>query len=734
MPSLVFEFDKCRSLKIIRGRQGLQKVALSMAPPTIVTRDNFNSLLPSILHLIKESEFVSIDTELSGLAYGAEGKYQYYDTPEIRYKRLCSSANNYALLQYGISTWKWQSRSKRYESSSWSFHIFPSCDGSSSNDTRRIAMQLSCLEFLSRHNFDFNKTFKSGVSFNSRAEEANYRARNISSRSDDNREPNNLKSEDILFFESTCKLVRDYFKIDPEKKTTDVENYSATLTNADEINRDSSSSVGNGESVPEVDLKSTKTFEEFSIPPCNSYRRMLLYRKLPTIFPSISIRKGTSVSGDHCLVVSFPTAEILSQMEAETELKIIEAAGFRRVIDHIFRCEKPIVGHNCWLDWMFTYKNFIGPFPSTLSEFQVSLNDAVKAPIFDTKLLAKRVFSLVETQSLSDSLAGSNDSLTNTLNFDSVSLSNNQEALSVAGSSLEKLASLVDDYERWGVKTPVGGGKTNSGSSSGQFHDAGFDAFCTGKVFVALLALLSKHLCKELGDIASMMLNDDDSDFIKFKNRLYMMTSDYSDLGIIIKGSGETLHPDRSKLVMVRCHSSEVRTPHVLQAIRRVIDLSVGGKCFSVKEKAMSLGNEDDTVTVGNGTDQSITGVHAHKFEENATAEEIKETIEVQDSVTIYSGDKQYTYDYIRVDWIEDSLAVCAFSEMIPSFISDVDVNEAINHGLDENIVKNKDGSVSIILQDEKGFSRELSLMTSAVYNQIIVSEPYTMPKRTRIL
>lgn len=43
--------------------------------------------------------------------------------------------------------------------------------------------------------------------------------------------------------------------------------------------------------------------------------------------------------------------------------------GFSKIIEELIQAQKPLIGHNMFLDILFIYQQFIDDLPPTLSEF-----------------------------------------------------------------------------------------------------------------------------------------------------------------------------------------------------------------------------------------------------------------------------------------------------------------------------------------------------------------------------
>ncbi len=455
---------------------------------TVVTRANFATVLPSVLFHLREADFVAFDTELSGLCTGPAQRYFYYDTPEERYRKLANSATSFGLLQVGLSAFKWQAgaaRGKhaaagRYTTTSWSFHVFPEAAvATSAADYRSYAVQLSSFAFLREHKFDFNKTFNEGIPYLSLAEEAALRTRRSgptvrgAAVAVADRVP--LKGASVDFVKDMEALVAAWLarasaEAGPEE---DIE----ALADAD-----NGGNAEKGKGAREKD--SADAAKALVLPPCSSFQRLLLHQHLQDRFPEtpFSINKVVNEEGTLCLAVSCVTAEereaLIREGQRECAEKVEALVGFRRIFDQIAASKKPLVGHNCFLDMVHFYQKFVGPLPADWEAFQDAWAALGFPAVCDTKHIA--------TLAMAAGLLGGVD-----------------------GTSLEALTTAADNAEAWSrcappaeggeaptaggviVKVPVDGGKVKNVDVS--FHDGGFDAYCTGKVFVGLAALLEAH-------------------------------------------------------------------------------------------------------------------------------------------------------------------------------------------------------------------------------------------------
>ena len=133
-----------------------------------ITIENFDENRQKIESELDECDFCSIDCELSGIT-------PYYslnilETLEERYSKLKKNDNQYLILQIGLSFFKKEQNellTSCYKAHSYNFFLFPRTENkkySPKNDIR-FQFQVSGVEFLGKHNFDFNKSLVKGISY-----------------------------------------------------------------------------------------------------------------------------------------------------------------------------------------------------------------------------------------------------------------------------------------------------------------------------------------------------------------------------------------------------------------------------------------------------------------------------------------------------------------------------------------------------------------------------------------
>lgn len=506
-----------------------------MVKVTVVTLENYASLLPSILHHIGRADFISFDTELTGLCTEPSNKYFLFDTPSERHLKLKDSATEQALLQIGLTLFERKNnKKKKFSSTTYSFHLFPtppSIPGipNALGDYRKFSSQISSILFLREHKFDFNKSFNEGISYMSRQEESLIRKK-IKTKSE---ELVTLTPQDQSFINEQFSFIHQWLssvKVGKDKGEGDSKGECE-----EELER------GKDSTATETP---TETPKSFILKPMTSYQRLLMYQRLPLEFKDnlfvlkklatnelqLSLRRGS----DAAAAAAAANGDTKEETEEEkVEKKIQLSIGFRRIWDRICQRNIPLIGHNCWLDIEHMFAKFIGPISSDWDEFgrcwlnQFSTSTSSNpATLIDTKFLFLY---------LRNTLENFLPSLPSTL-----------------GSSLEALSRATENSDHWGCAVPLDGGKISSNTA---FHDAGFDAFCTGRVFIGLaesLLLWRKAVGASGGGVSGG--GEDIYQVIDsiFKgpcnNRLHMMASDY-ECGVSLGGFGVFGDNDHSFII-----------------------------------------------------------------------------------------------------------------------------------------------------------------------------------------
>ncbi|KAI8145513.1 CAF1 family ribonuclease-domain-containing protein [Fennellomyces sp. T-0311] len=376
-----------------------------------IPRQQFLSKIDTVKEAIDECDFISLDTELSGLH--RPGGSKRMDTLDNRYAEYREATSRFIIIQFGMCTFKWDEPSGRYMAKPFNFYIFPTSMTGRIQPDRLFMTQAQAFDFLSKQSFDFNKWVYQGVPYLTRAEEREY----------------------IAKAEKRIQADMPNIRIDEREKPF----VEAALKKIDAW-------VANP--------KDSGDTEGVNIATRNAYQRRLIYQEVRNNYKDLTAdgRQG------FIRIVKLTGKQIEKRKKdqmARVMKDLEEAIGFRRVIDMISASRKVVVGHNMLLDMCHVINQFIQPLPDTVGEFK-QLAHSLFPYMIDTK-------HLVTTSKILGPLIGSGTALEN-LRFET-----NQEL-------------FKNPYVEMSIEFPR---YLNS-----MEHEAGYDAYITGLVFLKLHSYL----------------------------------------------------------------------------------------------------------------------------------------------------------------------------------------------------------------------------------------------------
>lgn len=80
--------------------------------------------------------------------------YRLFDTTENRYSKLRNKVSDITCIQLGLAIFIYDIKNKTFRTKTYSFYTYPQTFYKSDSV---VNFQTSCVEFLSKHKFDFNK-------------------------------------------------------------------------------------------------------------------------------------------------------------------------------------------------------------------------------------------------------------------------------------------------------------------------------------------------------------------------------------------------------------------------------------------------------------------------------------------------------------------------------------------------------------------------------------------------
>ncbi|GBN29742.1 Poly(A)-specific ribonuclease PNLDC1 [Araneus ventricosus] len=315
-----------------------------------VTRSNFSHLFPHVEKSIKDSTFIAIDAEFTGLNLGPSNDSNLFDSLAERYEKLRSRATSFIPCQIGLSTYTKDLDKNSYSVETFVFYVRPCMIGSID---RIFTCQASSLDFLCGFNFDFKKFLPEGIPYINENEEVQVRQE--------------LKDGSISLPHEKLQDPRYQVKVNEmiDKKFGKYTKYKPEISK---------------ERVTfPVDTKSHVYFQLREI-----------RRKFPKLW--------ASSQGDLIVVkmVSPRERKKLEKYEAAEQESVLDYfLGFTKVFRLLKNCQKPIVGHNLLMDLMLFYQNFHQNLPDSYDKFKKELH-SVFPVIYDTKHIWLNIRQVLE--------------------------------------------------------------------------------------------------------------------------------------------------------------------------------------------------------------------------------------------------------------------------------------------------------------------------------------------------
>lgn len=455
-----------------------------------VTNSNFGEALSSIKNVINKATFIAIDEEMTGI-FGSDvsERIRRDDTPGERYERMTKVALKYRMIQFGLCIFIQngvdENGAIQYIVYPYNFYLFPESDKSD------FVMSISAIEFLKENGMDFGKLIHSGVPYISLLEKESLRSKIFGAEAaSENANPRQI----TLSKDNEISMMKANFdKLDQLLKDMDSENCAVSTSNGDESE------------IPSA---------EYVFEPCNSYLRRYIYQVIentPKYKGRIVLNKSPTVRD--ALVASVVSTKmkeahakkVLTQKQVQFQNKLGFTALYELLSETCVASKIPLIGHNCLFDLMFLYRWMEGTLPNTFSEFTASFNEKFPC-VFDTKYMADNCISrwAVDTSVAS---TGSNKPISEGTTLQTCY---EREVLSkVKDDELNNDGSY--NYVIGNKKFPRFTFAAGAGGYEGgdKFHDAGWDAYCTGCVFAVQLYLMHYMHRKDLIEVETVTASPD---------------------------------------------------------------------------------------------------------------------------------------------------------------------------------------------------------------------------------
>ncbi|KAG0283528.1 hypothetical protein BGZ96_012086 [Linnemannia gamsii] len=310
-----------------------------------ILKEDFEAKLPLLQKAISQCDFISMDTEMSGLSTAANS-YRNPDSLATRYSKVSNSAKEFLVVQLGICCFTWSDKLGAYEAQPFNFPCFPSNDDDAKSGERFFLSQSTSLEFLLKNHFDFNKWIRHGIPYLTRREEEEY----IVKKTEKEKALANANQFDIPIDDRNREFI-----------TSTIARVKEWLENSTEQSQ-----------------------RELTIPANNAFYRRLVHQLIRTEFKGDL--DSTSNAHERTMTLRRMTETIRKEKE-DAKIARPPKLNLRRVLDMISEAKKPLIGHNCFLDLMQLSQQFLWDLPFELDDWKRALSLEWKT-VIDTKHLA----------------------------------------------------------------------------------------------------------------------------------------------------------------------------------------------------------------------------------------------------------------------------------------------------------------------------------------------------------
>ena len=303
-----------------------------------ITIDNYFTIESEILEDINKCDFIGFDLELSGLFPTFES---FIDEIEERFSKLRKIALKYNIIQVGLVFFFKNENS--FVAKPYNFYVFPSVE-----IDKNIGMEIEALNFNKNHGCDFNKWIIKGIPYLNEDELKKLCDKKLNFNINQYNPKNKMKKI-ILFKENDKKIYNEIKKIFDE-----FYNSNSNELKIEKIQRHILIYFLNNLSE---EIRNKIFIEE-------NNKNFILIKKVSN---EEKVKK-----------INLENENILNKIKHEKGIKIL----FEKKIEK----KKKIVGHNCLVDILFIYNNFIETIPKDFKIFLMKLLNNFNE-IYDTKFL-----------------------------------------------------------------------------------------------------------------------------------------------------------------------------------------------------------------------------------------------------------------------------------------------------------------------------------------------------------
>eukprot|EP01028_Stygiella_incarcerata_P007813 TRINITY_DN326_c0_g1_i1.p1 TRINITY_DN326_c0_g1~~TRINITY_DN326_c0_g1_i1.p1 ORF type:complete len:548 (+),score=150.68 TRINITY_DN326_c0_g1_i1:93-1646(+) len=413
-----------------------------------VTRHNFSEALSSFSAALSECNFVSIDLEMTGIS---QPKDHFHSKEKVddRFHSLRKTATIFAPLQIGVCTFKEvEQMDGRVEVVAHPFqfnciptHIDPMLSSS-------FEMCASTIAFLLENNFDFQKSIRDGVPLtNSFAAVEVSRTMLCGLKNGDQQVPDSSKKGELKAL---------YEKIEEDAIASAMEWYRGKEEKEEKEEMEEGENDNVYHSSAKFFRRTGENIVKFIDP---QLKNCVVYLKPSGHgwgFVNVCIEKFNTKEDAVCR-----RDDLIKQRHDELH----DVLGMYFVFELLVEAKKPIIGHNCLMDFLFLWRWVHQSIPQTAPKFKKELH-ALLPHIFDTKRLHESILPRFSP-------------------WNGTHLS----CLYEYWDGVLKREEEESDYPS--IKIRIGQGELKH---LGSYHQGGYDAYATGVIFLSFSHLFAnKH-------------------------------------------------------------------------------------------------------------------------------------------------------------------------------------------------------------------------------------------------
>ncbi|KAJ6099323.1 hypothetical protein N7467_000858 [Penicillium canescens] len=360
-----------------------------------VTSANFSEYLPFILNDISASCFVSLDFELSGVAF-APFIPTRPQTIQERYAQTKVAAEQYQILQVGLTLCHENVETASYSLKPYNMNLNP-IPHHESDINRDWTSSSRAMGFLLKHGFSIDSLCQHGIQYLSRAEEQLALARVVERCQQTSRQTMDIKDDDhesLEFLAKVRTMITDWLaqgkdrvqwlNIPPPSEVQPLGSVREGLSSMEKwlvhqlITQE----------FPNLRSRNTSKFIQIDVADIECERvaqELKLKTKKAQLQKHIGFRWiAESLVGGNLEGLG---AEMFNPVMRRIDNPSFE---INRVADRVkqrLQENRPVlVGHNMFCDLLFFHACFLGPLPDTIEEFQTVMHELFPV-IVDTKYL-----------------------------------------------------------------------------------------------------------------------------------------------------------------------------------------------------------------------------------------------------------------------------------------------------------------------------------------------------------